>query len=493
MRDYSFGNFISALRERSGLSQYQLGVLVGVSDKAVSKWENGASKPRINTIKRLSEVLEVSVGELLTCEYDTFHKDRKDLFAMKKEIIRIAKSKMRELYGDNPPIVIANRFKTEELMLERQDFLLWMGFFGKLQEEFCMKNAYFDVRGAQMGASFVAWLLNRTNANPLPAHYYCPNCRKVKFISGERCGIDLPDKMCSCGIYYHKDGFGIDAVNMYPFFRWNEVYVSRKGSELVKSCLQEYFKGYGEIKEIKINYDEVEVTSSEEIKVTKFGLFSREIGKKYAEELITFSPEEYYGMMDEISILTVVENVEEQLCSKDLINVEFTPQLINEYYKYAIENGVFNGYDGNLNLVKVLSEIKDPSFSDLLTLYGLVHSTGAWDNNGEILYDKGIPLDELIYCREDVYSYLYEKFNGKCCENPSGQVYEIKEGVRKGRYTNNRMPAEIESLLLECQVPEWYVESMKKILYLFPKTHLIVLLKRDICNFIKGRRIKPVA
>ena len=48
MRDYSFGNYISTLRERMGLSQYQLGVLVGVSDKAVSKWENGASKPRIN-------------------------------------------------------------------------------------------------------------------------------------------------------------------------------------------------------------------------------------------------------------------------------------------------------------------------------------------------------------------------------------------------------------------------------------------------------------
>ena len=42
------------------------------------------------------------------------------------------------------------------------------------------------------------------------------------------------------------------------------------------------------------------------------------------------------------------------------------------------------------------------------------------------------------------------------------------------------MPAEIEKLLLECEVPEWYVESMKKILYLFPKTYLIVILKREI-------------
>lgn len=74
--------------------------------------------------------------------------------------------------------------------------------------------------------------------------------------------------------------------------------------------------------------------------------------------------------------------------------------------------------------------------------------------------------------------------NGKCCENPSGVAFEIKEAVRKGKYTRSRMPAETEQLLKECDVPDWYVESMKKILYLFPKTHLIVLLKRDIYKFM---------
>lgn len=79
MRDYSFGNLISELRMNCELSQYQLGTLVGVSDKAVSKWENGASKPRINMIKKLSEVLDVSVEDLLTCKYSGSVKDRKDL------------------------------------------------------------------------------------------------------------------------------------------------------------------------------------------------------------------------------------------------------------------------------------------------------------------------------------------------------------------------------------------------------------------------------
>lgn len=75
---------------------------------------------------------------------------------MKNEIIEKAKKGMRELYGDNPPVRITNRFKTEELMLDGQETLLWMGFFGKLQEEFSAKDLYFEIRGAQMGASFVA-------------------------------------------------------------------------------------------------------------------------------------------------------------------------------------------------------------------------------------------------------------------------------------------------------------------------------------------------
>lgn len=93
---------------------------------------------------------------------------------MKNEIIDIAKNKMKEMYGANPPIRIVNRFKIEELMLDGQEILLWMGFFGKLQEEFSAKDLYFEIRGAQMGASFIAWLLGGTNVNLLPLHYYCP-------------------------------------------------------------------------------------------------------------------------------------------------------------------------------------------------------------------------------------------------------------------------------------------------------------------------------
>jgi len=485
MRDYSFGNFISELRERAGLSQYQLGALVGVTDKAVSKWENGASKPRIDTIRKLSEVLDVSVDELLTCEYATFNKERKDLFAMKYKIIKIAKNKMKELYGENPPIRIANRFKTEELMLDGQEELLWMGFLGKLQEKCYEEDAYFDVRGAKTGASFIAWLLGGTNVNPLSPHYYCPSCKSVEFVSNEKCGLDLPDKKCSCGSYYNKDGFGIDAVNMYPIRNYNEIYVSSGATVYVKKCLQEYFKDYGVIREVNVIYDDDMCVLDDKLLMTKFVLFSKDMVKKYPEEVITMKGEEYFKSLSDWSILTVVENVEERISSRDLLDVKFTPEQIKAYFEYAVANNKFIGYDGDMNLEKVLADIKNPSFNDLISLYGFIHSTGAWKDNGEILYDKGIPLSQLISNREDVYAYVYDKLNGKCCDNPSGQVFEIMEDVRKGKYSNNRMPATIEQLLLECEVPEWYVESMKKILYLFPKTHLVVLVKRDICKFVK--------
>ncbi len=66
MRDYAFGNLVTRLRTELGLSQFQLGKLIGVSDKAVSKWENGNAKPRIATCCRLADILGVSLDELLS-------------------------------------------------------------------------------------------------------------------------------------------------------------------------------------------------------------------------------------------------------------------------------------------------------------------------------------------------------------------------------------------------------------------------------------------
>lgn len=68
MNDYKFGNFIYELRTEKGLSQSQLGDMLGVSNKAVSKWEMGASKPRPDMLVTLASLFNVTVDELLAGE-----------------------------------------------------------------------------------------------------------------------------------------------------------------------------------------------------------------------------------------------------------------------------------------------------------------------------------------------------------------------------------------------------------------------------------------
>ncbi len=65
MNDYSFGNYILQQRTKAGWSQAELAAKLGVTDKAVSKWEIGKAKPRTETIRRLAALFHVSVDELL--------------------------------------------------------------------------------------------------------------------------------------------------------------------------------------------------------------------------------------------------------------------------------------------------------------------------------------------------------------------------------------------------------------------------------------------
>ena len=63
--NYAFGNYITELRKKKKLSQTELGEKLGVSNKAVSKWENGAAYPSTDLILPLAEALGVSVEEIL--------------------------------------------------------------------------------------------------------------------------------------------------------------------------------------------------------------------------------------------------------------------------------------------------------------------------------------------------------------------------------------------------------------------------------------------
>ena len=61
----TLGTMIAELRKQHGMTQLELAEKMGVTDKAVSKWERDLSCPDINSIPNLAEILGVSVEELM--------------------------------------------------------------------------------------------------------------------------------------------------------------------------------------------------------------------------------------------------------------------------------------------------------------------------------------------------------------------------------------------------------------------------------------------
>lgn len=65
MKKDTMGTIIAAKRKELGMTQLELAEKMGVTDKAVSKWERGLSFPDVTSLPRLAEVLGMSVDELM--------------------------------------------------------------------------------------------------------------------------------------------------------------------------------------------------------------------------------------------------------------------------------------------------------------------------------------------------------------------------------------------------------------------------------------------
>lgn len=68
MNNQEFGTFISSLRKEKGLTQLALAEQLHISDKAVSRWENGKNYPDIEILEPLAKALDVSISELIACK-----------------------------------------------------------------------------------------------------------------------------------------------------------------------------------------------------------------------------------------------------------------------------------------------------------------------------------------------------------------------------------------------------------------------------------------
>lgn len=71
MNQEKIGKFITECRKQKNLTQNELADKLGITDKAISKWENGRCMPDISLLEELCSILDVTINELLSGERNT--------------------------------------------------------------------------------------------------------------------------------------------------------------------------------------------------------------------------------------------------------------------------------------------------------------------------------------------------------------------------------------------------------------------------------------
>lgn len=88
MKYNTMGEMIAALRKEKGMTQQELADQMGVTDKAVSKWERNISCPDVAVLPRLAELFGITVDELMNLEPKKTDAPKEDVHAIIVLILR---------------------------------------------------------------------------------------------------------------------------------------------------------------------------------------------------------------------------------------------------------------------------------------------------------------------------------------------------------------------------------------------------------------------
>ena len=117
---------------------------------------------------------------------------------------------------------------------------------------------------------------------------------------------------------------------------------------------------------------------------------------------------------------------------------------------------------------QMLLDTQPKDFNTLVRLSGFSHGTDVWLGNAkDLILEQGIPVTSTVGCRDDIMLYLISMG-----VDPK-MSFKIMESVRKGKVKKGGFEPGWREAMEEHNVPEWYIESLAKIGYLFPKAHAV--------------------
>ena len=440
--------------------------------------------------------------------------------------------KAKRIYGDPLPEPVQARLDRELNSIIGNGYAVMYIIAQKLVTKSLADGYLVGSRGS-VGSSLAAFMSDITEVNSLAPHYLCPDDKYLEWHEDYSCGVDLPDKICpKCGKPLTKQGFNIpfetflgfegdkvpdidlnfageyqSRIHWYTGEIFGHDHVFRAGTigTVAEKTAFGYVKKYMEERGVECSRAEenrlaagctgVRRTSGQhpggvvvvpkEIEIYDVCPIQHPADDPDSEIITTHF--EYHSIdanllkLDELghddpTIIKHLENLTGVNAQEIPLDDPETMSLFHscKALKYKGDNPDTDPILGDLGCVAVpefgtkfvrgmVKETHPSTFAELVSISGLSHGTDVWLGNAAELVRKGIPLSGCICCRDDIMNYLIlQGVKPKLS-------FKTMESVRKGK----GLTEEMEAAMNEQHVPEWYIDSCKKIKYMFPKAHAV--------------------